>query len=206
MADEDELKESVKAVLKEKDGEAALELLIGEEAYKISKQDRNRLADVAIKDAYVAPHYSKIIGLISGDVVKKLSQDTGMYAEENVLLEALENPDARRERDTLVQAALSNKNISIARLYEVVMSSVSNDMKADLNLALGRNTDVSNEDLAGILGNQEFAAHRDSIISHVEARMDADDLEDFLDEVRPTLTDPQIARVEQTIERKRKYE
>lgn len=206
MADEDELKEAVKAAIKDKDGEAALELLVSDNTHEIAKQDRNRLADLAIKGAYVAPHFTRIFGLLSGDVLKRLSEDTGRYAEENVLLEALENPDARGQREMLVRAAMLNKKIGIHKLYVAVMSSVSNEIKADLNLALGRSVDVSNEDLAAILGDTEFSAQRDAILSHVEARMDADDLEEFLEEVRATLTDTQVLRLEQAIVRKRKYQ
>lgn len=206
MADEDELKESVKEALRDKDGNVALELLIGDEAYNIGKNDRNRLAALAIKDAYVAPYYTKIVGLLSGDSVKKLSEDLGRFGEASMVFEVLEDPEYRNQVDTIVSAAISSKKIAIAELYALAVNRVSDEVKDRLITALGRNVTVSNEQLVTILGDPVFSAHRNTILQHLKARMDADELEEFLEEASSVLTQDQINVLESAIERKRKHE
>lgn len=213
MADEEDLKEQVKEVLKSKEDEEekkeaaqkAVELLTGDSAYNIPKNDRNRLADLAIKGAYIAPHYPKIVDLLSGDVLKRLSEDLGTHGKPKTVFAVLEDPAHQKQRNTIVSAAVSNHSIPIVDLFRVSISSVSNETKEVLVTALGRDTHVSNEDLTAILGNAEFSTHRDAIVRHVEARMDAAHLEEFLGEVRSVLPDPEIARLEQAIARKKKY-
>lgn len=206
MADEEDLKEKVKEVLKKKDAKAAVELLTGDDAYNISKNDRNRLADLAIKGAYIAPHYSKIVDLLSGDVLKKLSEDLGTHGKPATVFAVLEDPAHQKQRNTIVSAAISNHQIPIGELFRLSINSVSNETKEVLVTALGRDVHVKNTELASILGDSEFSAHRDAILRHVEARMDAQHLDEFLGEVRSVLPDSEIVRLEQAIARKRKYE
>lgn len=205
MADEDELKETVKDVLKEKDSGAALDLLIDDDAHHISKNDRNRLVMLAVKDAYVAPHYTKIVGLVSGDAVKKLSEELGMYGEPDVLMEVLEDTEHRSQHNVIVSAAIANTKIRIAQLYLVGINAVSNEVKDALNTALGRDARVSNEELVSILADRESATHRMVILKHIEARMPADKLHEFLEDARSILLPGEIDRLEKAIERKKKY-
>lgn len=205
MADEEDLKEKIKEVIKGKDAGAAVELLTGDNAYDIPKNDRNRLADIAIKDAFVAPHFSKIFGLLSGDVLKRLCVDLGTHGKPNMVFEALEDPEYQKHRETITTAAISNANIGIVQLYPFAIRSASAETKEALNAALGRNVGVTNEELASIIGDGEFQAHRSSILRHVEARMDAEALEVFLSDIRSVLPDEEIVRLEQTIARKKKY-
>jgi hypothetical protein len=206
MADEEDLKEKVKTVLKEKDSDAALELLTGDNAYEIAKGERNRLALLAMKDAYVAGDYQKIIGLLSDEPVKKMNEELGKFGEPNVILEVLEDPEYRKQRDAIVSAAISNnKGLRIAELYRFSIASVSDEVKERLNTALGRNVWVKNEELIDILGDSGFATYRSVILRHLEARMDADELEEFLNEAQSVLPDAEVQRLQQTAERKKKY-
>lgn len=205
VADEEDLKEKVSEVIKDKDSEAALDLLIDDDAHHISKNDRNRLVMLAVKDAYVAPHYTKIVGLVSGDAVKKLSEKLGMFGEPDVLLEVLEDTEHRSQHNVIVSAAIANTKIGIARLYLVGINTVSNEVKDALNTALGRDARVSNEELVSILADRESASHRMVILKHIEARMPADKLHEFLEDARSILLPDEIDRLEKAIGRKKKY-
>lgn len=210
MADDEDLKETVKEVLKEEDeqaaGEAALELLTDDDAYNIPKNDRNRLAMRAIKGAYIAPHYTRVVGLLSDDAAKKLSEDLGMHGKLATILEVLEDPEYRKHHNVIVSAAMANENIGTAQLYVAAIKSVSNEVKESLNTALGRDVNVSNKELASILGDPEFSAHRNAILRHVAARMDADELDEFFEEIRGLLSDEETARWNAAMARRRKYE
>ncbi|MFZ2719947.1 MAG: hypothetical protein WAZ27_03690, partial [Minisyncoccia bacterium] len=176
-----------------------------DDAHHISKNDRNRLLMLAIKDAYVAPHYVKIVGLLSGDAVKKLSEELGKYGEPDVLLEVLEDTEYRQHHNVIVSAAIANKKIGIAQLYVAAINTVSNEVKEALNTALGRDVNVSNEDLISILGDAQFATHRTAILKHVEVRMDATNLHAFLEDARSILSAEEVTRLEQAMERKKKH-
>jgi hypothetical protein len=206
MADDEDLKAKVKTVLSEKDSEEALKLLTGDHAYEIAKSECNRLALLAMKDAYVAGDYLKIAGLLSDAALKKLNEELGKFGEPSVVLEVLEDPEYRKQRDAIVSAAISNnKGLRIADLYQLSIGSVSNETKERLNTALGRSAEVKNEELVDILGNSGFAMHRSVILQHLEARMDAHELEKFLEEAHGALPDAETQRLQQTVDRKKKY-
>lgn len=205
MADEEDLNERVKTALKDKDANAAVELLTDDEAHTISKGNRNQLVALAIKGAYIAPYFPKIVGLVSGDVVKGLAEDLGKHGKPDHIFEVLEDPEHQKHRNTIVTAAILNHSIPIVQLFRLSVNSVSNETKEVLVTALGRDVHVTNAELASILGDSEFTAHRDAIVRHVEARMDAEHLEEFLNEVRSVLPESEIVRLEQSIARKKKY-
>jgi hypothetical protein len=206
VADEEDLKERVKEVLNEKDADGAVELLTADDAYNISKGERNRLAALAIKGAYIAPYYSRVVGLLSGDVVKSLSEDLGKHGKPAAVFEVLEDPYHRKQHTAILLGAIANENIRTARLYAATINSVSNEMKDTLNTALGRDVHVSNEELASILGDPKFAAHRKAIIENVWARMNADELEKLGEELRPIFSDEEAAQWDGAVAHKRKSE
>jgi hypothetical protein len=203
VADED-LKERVNEVLEEEDADAAVELLTAHNAYNIPKDKRNRLAALGLR-VYIAPYYAKIVGLLTGEVVNRLSEDFGKYGKPETVIGVLEDPYYRKQHAAIISGAIENDKIRTAQFYASTINSVSDEMKETLNTALGRDVRVTNKELASILGDQKFAAHRKAIIGHVWARMSPDELEKLGEELRPLFSAEESAQWSNAVAHKRKH-
>lgn len=203
MAEED-LKERVKEVLEEEDADAAVELLTADNAYNIPKNQRNRLAALGLR-VYIAPYYGKIVGLLSGEMVHRVSEDFGKYGKPETVIGVLEDPYYRKQHAAIISGAIENEKIRTAQFYASTIDSVSDEMKETLNTALGRDVRVTNKELASILGDQRFAAHRKAIIGHVWARMSPDELEKLGEELRPLFSAEESAQWSNAVAHKRKH-
>lgn len=195
MADDgDTLANAVKEAIDNGDGEAAASILEEADLSQIKRADCDKLAALAISDAYIAGFYLRAVGFLSPQMQAKFTQDLGTHARFEELFEILQKPEAAPHRDTAVSAAIKRAEEDIGVLYAFASGHVSKPIQAQLNTALGLSRAISNEHLAKLLASTDMTQHRDAVMAGILSWMSYKDIAAFLNEAGHFLPDDMVLR------------